>query len=174
MAAPPRLGGVRLLAVDGPSGAGKSEFADRVVTELRKAGAAVVLISTDHFATWTDPVGWWPRVESGVLEPLRRGSPGGYRMLDWSGGSPRAGEWRAVEVPDVLVIEGVSSARLVVAGRLSFAVWVGGPDAATRLDRAVARDGEQSRAELRRWQQFEQRWFAVDRTAERAGLTTSE
>jgi hypothetical protein len=66
------------------------------------------------------------------------------------------------------------SARVAVAERLSFAVWVGGPDAATRLDRAVARDGEQNRTELRRWQEFEQRWFAVDRTEERAGLATSE
>jgi hypothetical protein len=113
-------------------------------------------------------------MESGVLDPLRRGVPGGYRMLDWSDGSPRPGAWRDVDVPDVLVIEGVSSARAAVAGLLSLAVWVGGPGVAVRLDRATARDGEQSRPDLRRWQEFERRWFALDRTAERAGVTTDE
>jgi hypothetical protein len=42
------------------------------------------------------------------------------------------------------------------------------PDAGERLRRAVARDGEASRAHLRRWQAFERGWFAVDDTKSRA------
>ena len=38
------------------------------------------------------------------------------------------------------------------------------------LERAVARDGEQAREPLRRWQEFERGWFAVDRTRARCHI----
>ncbi|WP_209623590.1 uridine kinase family protein [Saccharothrix coeruleofusca] len=150
---------MRIVAVDGPSGSGKSTYA-------RGLGGAVV--PTDHFATWDDPVSWWPRLVSGVLEPLLRGEPGRYRRMDWSTGLPRPGDWVTVEVPELLVIEGVSAARRSIAPLLDEAVWVEVPDPAARLERAVARDGEASRAHLVRWQAFERGWFAVDGTRERA------
>lgn len=154
---------MKLIAVDGPSGAGKSTVAGKLAVEL---GATVV--PTDHFATWDDPVAWWPRLLDGVLDPLARGEPGRYRRMDWSEGRPRLGEWVTVEPADVLVVEGVSAARRSIASRLHLAVWVDGPGEAERLERAVARDGEASRAHLRRWQLFERGWFAVDDTRARA------
>ncbi|MEV8438818.1 hypothetical protein AB0425_15700 [Actinosynnema sp. NPDC051121] len=154
---------MRLVAVDGPSGSGKSTFAARLALRL---GAAVV--PTDHFATWTDPVSWWPRLVEEVLDPLWRGRAARYRRVEWSGGLPRPGAWVDVPVPEVLVIEGVSAARRSIAPRLDEAIWVEVPDAGERLRRAVERDGEASRAHLRRWQAFERGWFAVDGTKERA------
>ncbi|QFZ16248.1 uridine kinase family protein [Saccharothrix syringae] len=159
---------MRLVAVDGPSGSGKTTYAARLAGELGAGGAAVVVVPTDHFATWTDPVAWWPRLLHGVLEPLWRGEGGSYRRMDWSEGWPRLGERVTVPVPDVLVLEGVSAARRCLAPRLDEAVWVELPDPAERLARAVARDGEASRAHLVRWQAFERGWFAVDGTRERA------
>ncbi|MEO6090292.1 MAG: (d)CMP kinase [Umezawaea sp.] len=154
---------MRLVAVDGPSGAGKSTVAGKLAVEM---GATVV--PTDHFATWDDPVAWWPRLLDGVLDPLDSGLPGRYQKMDWSEGWPRLGEWVTVEPTDVLIVEGVSSARRSIASRLHLAVWVDGPSEAERLERAVARDGEKSWAHLRRWQLFERGWFAVDDTRSRA------
>jgi energy-coupling factor transporter ATP-binding protein EcfA2 len=165
LAAPPKLGGVRLVAVDGPSGAGKSTLARELVGAFEHA----VLISTDAFATWDDPVAWWPRLRQGVLEPLAQGMPGRYQRMEWPGGVPRLGEWITVEVPEVLVLEGVSAGRRSLQDRLSCLVWVDFGDARARLERSVSRDGEASRAHLRRWQEFEEGWFAVDRPAARAG-----
>ncbi|GHF75339.1 hypothetical protein FHX82_002262 [Amycolatopsis bartoniae] len=158
LAAPPRLGRVRLVAVDGPSGAGKSTFAAKLCAEL--PGSA--LVSTDSFATWDDPVSWWPRLVSGVLEPLSKGEPGSYVRLDWTSGSPRPGERVHVPVPDVLILEGVSAARRSVRPLLTALCWLGGPDPGTRLERAVRRDGENARKDLEKWQAFERGWFAVD------------
>lgn len=164
--APPRLGGVRVVAVDGPSGSGKSTFA----RELVGSHPGCALVCTDAFATWDDPVAWWPRLESGVLEPLRNGRPGRYQQTEWPGGVPRLGGWVTVEVPEILVIEGVSAGRKAVQDRLSCLVWVDFPGASARLARAVARDGERSRPHLLSWQQFEAGWFAVDEPAARAGI----
>lgn len=171
LAASPGLGAVRVLAIDGPSGAGKSTLARDVVAVLRASGVAVALVSTDDFATWDEPVAWWPRLVEGVLTPLSVGTPGRYRRMDWSGGVPSLGEWVRVPVPDVLVLEGVSAGRASVRRSLSMLCWVGGPDAAARLERAVVRDGESSGPALRDWQRFEHGWFAVDRTAQRADHT---
>ncbi|HEY3469077.1 MAG TPA: uridine kinase [Amycolatopsis sp.] len=169
LAAPPRLGGVRVLAIDGPSGAGKSTLAAEVVAGLRARGCRTELVSTDAFATWDDPVAWWPRLVDGVLTPLANGGEGRYRRMDWSTGSPQPGELIQVAVPDVLVLEGVSSGRVSARPLLSHLCWLDGGPAAERLARAIARDGRAASADLARWQRFEAGWFAVDGTAEAAG-----
>jgi energy-coupling factor transporter ATP-binding protein EcfA2 len=164
LAAPARLGGVRVLAIDGPSGAGKSTLAAAVNAVLRERGVAVALVSTDDFATWDDPVAWWPRFAEGVLQPLACGGDGGFHPMDWSGPVPRLGELVRVPVPDVLLIEGVSAGRASFRRSLSHLCWVPGPPAPVRLDRAARRDGEAARPRLAQWQAFERGWFAVDRT----------
>lgn len=160
---PPRLGRVRLIAVDGPSGAGKSTYARQLADEF---GAG--LVSTDDFATWEDPVSWWPRLRRGVLEPLAEGRPGRYVRTEWTDGRPHPGETVTVEVGEFLVLEGVSAGRRSVEAQLSALIWCGDPDPVRRLERAVARDGEQARKSLLTWQLFERGWFAVDGTEQRA------
>ena len=173
LVAPARLGAVRLLAIDGPSGAGKSTLADRVVAGLRARGCRTELVSTDAFATWDDPVSWWPRLVDGVLNPLANGVEGAYRRMDWTSGAPRPGELVRVSVPEVLVLEGVSCGRTSARPLLSHLCWLSGGSEEERLSRTVARDGEAARAELGRWQRFECGWFAVDGTAEAADTRLS-
>ncbi len=164
---------MEIRAVDGPSGAGKTVFADTLAAGLRAEGRAVAIVRADDFATWDAPASWWPRLESGVLAPLADGRTGGYRRVEWARGRgagpavPVPGSWVPVPVPEVLVLEGVTTARRAIASRLSRAYWVQWGDAERRLDRAVARDGEESREHLRRWQRFERGWFAVDGTRAR-------
>jgi hypothetical protein len=162
----PKLGDVTLVAVDGPSGSGKSTFADELAADLD-----AVIIRTDDFATWDDPVAWWPRLRDGVLVPLAAGRPGSYVRTDWSGGQPRPGSVITVNPPKVLLIEGVSAGRRSIRPLLSALIWRELADPEERLARAVARDGEASRAPLMAWQRFENGWFAVDGTKAAADHT---
>ena len=163
---PPRLGRTTLVAIDGPSGSGKSTLADELAAEL-----GAVIIRTDDFATWDDPVAWWPRLRDGVLEPLAAGRPGAYTRTEWINGEPRPGAVITVNPPKVLLLEGVSAGRRSVRPLLSALVWCEVPDPAERLARAVARDGEGSRAPLTAWQRFEDGWFSVDGTKAAADHT---
>lgn len=156
-----------IVAIDGPSGAGKSRVADALMAKLAANRTGAVLVRTDDFATWDNPVAWWPELETDVLHAFIRRHDYQYRPRVWHDGVPEPGTRVWYRWQPLLVIEGVSSARRRIANRLTHTLWLDGPPAEERLERAVARDGEQARPHLAQWQQFERGWFAVDRTRER-------
>jgi hypothetical protein len=162
-----------MIAVDGPSGSGKSVLADALVADLQQAGFRTALVSTDDFATWDEPVSWWPRLVDGVLVPLANGRPGGYQRVEWINGIPHPGAMITVPVPEVLLLEGVSAGRRSIRAQLSRLIWCELSDPNERLERAVARDGEACREPLRAWQRFEQGWFAVDNPRAAADVIVS-
>ena len=168
---PAGLGAIRLGVVDGPSGSGKSTIAQLWALEVLLAGApSVSVFSSDLLATWDEPFGWWSRFDTGVLGPVASGCSGRVQATDWSTGTPRPGAWLDTPPTSVLIVEGVSCGRAEVGDRAGVLVWVELPDRRNRLERAVARDGEQSRSYLTAWQNDEDAFFAADRTRQRADV----
>lgn len=166
LAAPPRLGRTRLVAVDGPSGAGKSVFATRLADAFAAApgGGRPPLVRTDDLLDgWDDQLTFWTRLEERVLAPVRAGRAGGYRRYSWIR-RRFLGPVVPVPVAPVLIVEGVSAARAAVRPELTLAVLVTAP-AELRLSRALARDGAKVLPELRRWHAGERAHFAADGTA---------
>lgn len=164
-----RLGPVRFVAVDGPAGSGKTTFAGRLARELRTAGAAVAEIRTDDLLEgWADIVSFWPRLRTQILEPLSRGEPARHQSYDWHRGR-FDDDWMHVPVPDVLVVDGVTSARAAARPYLRLGVFVTA-DRDLRLARGIARDGEALRAEWLRWMADEDRHFASDDTKRHADI----
>jgi uridine kinase len=166
---PPGLGKVRVAAIDGPAGAGKSVFASRLTAALRGTGAQVAEVHTDDLLDgWDDILTFWPRLEERVLRPLSRGEHAAYPRYDWHAARFGA-QLIGVPVPEVLVLEGVTSARGAIRDRLALSVFVTAP-APLRLERVLTRDGEQLRPHLLRWMAAEADHFAADRTAERVDI----
>ncbi len=161
---PPRLGPVRLVAIDGPAGAGKTTFAERLAAELQ----APVVHVDDLLDGWQDLEFMWPRLDEWVLGPLRWGRSAAYQTYDWHVGRFRD-EWVRLPVPEVLILEGVGSARAEAASDLSLAVYLTA-ERDLRLTRGIERDGEALRGEWLRWMDGEEAHFAADQTLERADL----
>ncbi|WP_305789131.1 uridine kinase family protein [Symbioplanes lichenis] len=163
----PRLGPVRLVAVDGPSGAGKTWFARR----LAQAADAPVVHTDDLLDGWGDQFTFWARLEEQVLVPLRQGRPATYQRYLWHRGT-FGGKPVTIAPAAVVVVEGSTSARRVIRPELSFSVFVDAP-AELRRTRAVSRDGGHDVAfqqYLERWHIAEQAHFAAEATAAHVDL----
>ena len=159
----PVPGAVRLVAVDGPGGSGKSTFADRLA---RWAGDAPV-VHTDDFASWDEPLDWWPRMLAQVIDPLRVGEPAHYQRYDWV--DRALAEWHTIAPVPIVIIEGVSSARREWRQHLAFVCWMEtGRD--VRLRRGLDRDGDDALPLWNEWMANEDRHFADDDSRAAADL----
>jgi hypothetical protein len=165
LAAPPRLGGTRLVRVDGPAGSGKTTFAGRLA-DACGADAAVVHLD-DLYAGWMI-TGAVARLSAGVLRPLAAGRPGAFHPYDWAAGR-FSGARTPVPVVPVLIVEGCGSGARVLDPWSTALVWVEAPRQ-LRLARGTARDGVELTAEWLRWQDTEAAEFAHEGTRERADL----
>ena len=163
LSAPPRLGSVRLVAIDGFAGSGKTTFAGLLGSTL----GAQVVHTDDLLEGWTDTVSFWPRLEDWVLAPLRSGRPGRYRRYDW--GREEFAEWHDVPLASVLIVEGVTSARAAIRPELTLGIWIDAPKS-VRTARGIARDGEVLRPRWEAWQVAEEAHAASDRTPESVDL----
>jgi uridine kinase len=153
----------RIVAIDGPGGAGKSTFAGLLAARL--GGAPIV--HTDDFASWDNPVDWWPRLVAEVLEPLSRGETPRFQRSAWEPGGDRG--WAEVQRAPVVVLEGVTASREAFRPYLTYAVWIDA-ERDVRLARGLARDGEEARGDWKRWMEGEDRYRERERPDERADL----
>ncbi len=164
------LGGGRLVAVDGPAGSGKSTLGEAVRRSASASGTTALVHLDDLLDGWGGLDDVSASLEESVLRPLRRGHPGTYRRYDWHRAA--FAEEHTVPPVDLLVVEGVGAGALSYASSVTVLVWVEAPDD-LRLQRGLARDGEELRPEWERFMCDEAALFARERTRDRADLVVS-
>lgn len=160
-----RLPGPVVVGIDGPGGAGKSTLA----AALQAAWPGSSVVHTDDFASWDDPVDWWPRLLEQVLLPLSRGEEARYQRYDWV--ERRLADWLTVK-PGRVIVEGVSSTRREFDSYLSYRIWVE-TARQERLRRGLERDGADALPQWNEWMAAEDAHFAQDQPVERADLVLS-
>jgi uridine kinase len=148
----------RLIAIDGPGGAGKTTLAARLAEELQ-----AVVIHTDEFASWDNPINWWPEMLERALKPLAAGESAHYQPTAWGGGEERARV--VIEPGGTVVLEGVTASRRVFRPYLAYSIWIE-TARALRLQRGIDRDGEDARVQWERWMADEDRYIESERPHE--------
>jgi uridine kinase len=151
----------RVVAIDGPGGAGKSTLSERLARELRAQ-----IVHTDDFASWENPVDWWPELIERVLEPLADGQTARYTPTCW-GGPP--GDQIVIEPGEFLILEGVTASREAFRPYLAYSIWIETPRE-LRLKRGIGRDGEGMREQWRKWMAGEDRYVEREHLADHADL----
>ena len=151
----------KVVAIDGHGGAGKSSLA---MLLSRSLDAPVV--RTDDFASWENPVDWWPELIERVLEPLAAGRTASYRPTSW-GGPER--EPIVIDPTDIMLVEGVSASRESFRPYLAYSIWVETPRE-LRLRRGLERDGEGALVDWERWMAAEDAYVERERPAAHADI----
>jgi len=173
----PRGMATKIVAVDGPGGAGKSTLAERLAAEL--GGAPI--IHTDDFASWDNPVDWWPDLIEQALQPLAAGLPARFTLTTW-GGPARAS--RVVEPSEIVILEGVSASREAFRPFLTYSIWIETPrdlrlrrgldrDHRVRIALGLEPDPEQASANWRQWMAAEDEYVARERPQAHADRVVS-
>ena len=151
----PKVGDTLFIAIDGHGGSGKSSLAQLLSDKLNAS-----IIHTDDFASWNNPINWWPQVIEKVFEPIKDGA----KSLSY----PRSTWWDnhdsqpIVEqsVTPVMILEGVSSSRKEFSEYISLKVFVNTPKEIC-FQRGVERDsgtGKTKEEILKLWEQ----WFVEE------------
>src|SRR5579875_2493990 len=153
----------KVIAIDGPGGAGKSTLAER----LSDALGNTPILHTDDFASWDNPVDWWPRVITEVLEPLSVNQSGRYQRYDWP--SRATAEWHDVPPAPYVILEGVSASREAFRPYLCYTIWVETPRE-ERLRRGLERDGMDARELWEGWMAEEDAYIEREHPVRRADI----
>jgi uridine kinase len=163
---------VSVIAVDGLGGAGKTSFAKRLAEKLGDAP----IIQTDDFASWDNPLNWWPDLLEKALRPLAAGRPAKFTPTNW-GGPPK--DQVVIQPVEFVILEGVSASREAFRPFLAYSIWIDAPRD-VRLSRGLARDSEmrasqglepnrgEVRANWKRWMAEEDDYVAREKPQEYA------
>ena len=157
-------GPVRLVGVDGCGGSGKTTFAAR----LSAAVGDCQVVHTDDFASFDEPMEWWPQLLREVIEPLLREEQATFHPYDWVA-RRRSDTTVVVQPAPVVVIEGVGATRAAWRDLMTLRVWVDAPRE-TRLRRGLARDGAHMREFWEWWMAQEDGYVASEQPLNHADL----
>lgn len=156
----------KIIAIDGPGGAGKSTLA----TRISKAFGDAPIIHTDDFASWENPLNWWPRMIEQVLEPLSANMVARYQRYDWI--TKQLAEWHDIQPVQFIILEGVSASREIFRPYLAFSIWVETPRD-ERLRRGLERDGENARGLWEQWMAEEDSYVKREDPVKKADVVVS-
>lgn len=172
----PHNAGPKIVAIDGRGGSGKSTIA----RNIQAISDEVTIVQMDDLYRPSSerpgnalqlPPGSsfdWPRLEREVLQPLRHGRPAAFRRYDWESDALR--EVISVKATGIVVVEGCYSMLPQLASWFDFTIWVE-CDAATCLERGIARSGEAEREIwTTEWAPLEDRYIEQQRPMTRAQL----
>jgi predicted kinase len=137
-----------VVLIDGRSGSGKSSLADELAPAL---GAQLVRLD-DIYPGWDGLQAASDHVHGFVLSSHPR-----WQAWNWD--ADRPGEWHELDASGALVIEGAGSLSVANRRLASFGIWIE-LDAATRKQRALARDGDRYAPHWDRWAAQEEAFAA--------------
>ena len=152
----------RIIAIDGPAGAGKSTLAHRLAGAFPSSKITIIHMD-DLYAGWEDALTptLTKSLEFNISYPASQGKTIEFRKYDWF--AKKFGDFQRIELPELLILEGVGSGQRAVRKYLDQLIWID-IDPEVGLSRVIHRDGDYIETEMRIWQMRESEHFRSDNT----------
>jgi uridine kinase len=156
----------KVLCIDGPAGAGKTELSALIAAEF--PGSLTVHMD-DLYDGWDDSLGeaLTQRLHVSIIEPLKAAMPLKLQKYNWH--EECFGEMYEVELPELLIVEGVGAAQEIMRAIATLTVFVDIDDE-TGKQRVLSRDGGYMVSRIEDWQKQQAAHHKKHRTRESCDL----
>ena len=167
----PTVGRTHIIAIDGPAGAGKTTLAMQVSQALTSRFAVEVVHMDDLYNGWDGALGEnLTELLSKIIEAQRKSQNFALPHFDWS--TNKYSNPRDLKPPQILILEGVGSARAIVRDSATTTIWIE-VDRTIGIERVIARDGEEIESQMKQWLIDQEIYFTSDKTRESAQFILS-
>lgn len=167
----PKVGKTHIIAIDGPAGAGKTTLAMQISQALSSRFSLEVVHMDDLYNGWDGALGENLTGQlSEIIEAQRKLQNYALPHFDWI--ANKYSDPRDLKPPQILILEGVGSAREIVRNSATTTIWIE-VDRNIGIKRVIARDGEDIESHMKQWLVDQEIYFTSDKTRESAQFILS-
>ncbi len=167
----PPVGKTHIIAIDGPAGAGKTTLANEIFQAMSTKYSIEVIHMDDLYNGWQDALGdELTALLSSIIDSQKNMNTFKIPIFDWVNYSFTS--VRELKPPQILILEGVGSARSCVREFTMATIWIE-VDRALGIQRVLARDGEEIETHMKQWLIDQEIYFTTDKTRESADFILS-
>ena len=167
----PRAGNTHIIAIDGPAGAGKTTLALQISQALTSRFSIEVVHMDDLYNGWDGALGENLTEQlSKIIDAQKKSQNYLLPHFDWN--ANKYSTPRNLKSPQILILEGVGSAREVVRNSATTTIWIE-VERAIGIKRVLARDGDEIESHMTQWLVDQEIYFTSDKTRESAQFVLS-
>lgn len=167
----PTVGRTHIIAIDGPAGAGKTTLALQISQALTSRFSIEVVHMDDLYNGWDGALGENLTEQlSKIIDAQKKSENYLLPHFDWN--ANKYSTPRNLKSPQILILEGVGSARAIVRNSATTTIWIE-VERAIGIERVIARDGDEIESNMKQWMIDQEIYFTSDKTRESAQFVLS-
>ena len=161
-----KCGQTKIIVIDGPAGSGKTTLAKSLSGLLENCP---IIHMDEIYDGWENALS--PKTSQDLVEwiinPLLESSSIEFVKYDWY--LEKRIEKVVINLPKVLIIEGVGSSSFEISKHASLKLWIE-VNKETGINRVLTRDGQQIQEQMKKWQSQESKFFIENNSKENSDI----
>jgi uridine kinase len=161
-----KCGQTKIIVIDGPAGSGKTTLAKSLSGLLENCP---IIHMDEIYDGWENALS--PKTSQDLVEwiinPLLESRSIEFVKYDWY--LEKRIEKVVINLPKVLIIEGVGSSSFEISKHASLKLWIE-VTKETGINRVLTRDGQQIQEQMKKWQSQESKFFIENNSKENSDI----
>jgi uridine kinase len=161
-----KCGQTKIIVIDGPAGSGKTTLAKSLSGLLEYCP---IIHMDEIYDGWENALS--PKTSQDLVEwiinPLLESRSIEFVKYDWY--LEKRIEKVVINLPKVLIIEGVGSSSFEISKHASLKLWIE-VNKETGINRVLTRDGQQIQEQMKKWQSQESKFFIENNSKENSDI----